>query len=243
MPSPPRAAAGPDDSRLDVILPIGVLLLGLPVAAGHPVVLLPAFAAGDASAATTVTLLLGFLIDVARPSPPGDAARPSPLLPHKRAHQLPRRRHPPWRAPQLPRRRAPRLPRRATGNAFTAATFKASTLGALLPTYHSATTPRRPTPFDSDLPLMGPGGRLFFSTEGTPAILFGSTSVQHQCIPQVTIGTDVTCQAKSGMTEAPRRKDSRFVKIKRNQFVVKFKVCCSKCTLSVFDAEKANKLK
>ncbi|KAL6623352.1 hypothetical protein ACP70R_033231 [Stipagrostis hirtigluma subsp. patula] len=40
---------------------------------------------------------------------------------------------------------------------------------------------------------------------------------------------------------APRRKDSRSVKIKRSKVVVKFKVCCSKCTLSVFDAEKANK--
>ncbi|KAL6654899.1 hypothetical protein ACP70R_008364 [Stipagrostis hirtigluma subsp. patula] len=126
---------------------------------------------------------------------------------------------------------------------------------------HSSPPTTRPPPLEDlrhliqYLPLMGPGGRLFFSTKGTPSTLFGSTSVQHQCIPQVTIGTDVTCQAKSGMVVRsrsmrsrnfliiPRRKDSRSVKIKRNQFVVKFKVCCSKCTLSVFDAEKANKLK
>ncbi|GAB2218480.1 hypothetical protein Droror1_Dr00001704 [Drosera rotundifolia] len=42
-----------------------------------------------------------------------------------------------------------------------------------------------------------------------------------------------------------RRKDARSVKIKRSKDVVKFKVRCSKYlyTLSVFDSEKANKLK
>ncbi|RLN38767.1 60S ribosomal protein L38 [Panicum miliaceum] len=42
-----------------------------------------------------------------------------------------------------------------------------------------------------------------------------------------------------------RRKDVRYVKIKRSKDVVKFKVRCSKYlyTLCVFDAEKANKLK
>ncbi|KAL3520308.1 hypothetical protein ACH5RR_018457, partial [Cinchona calisaya] len=42
-----------------------------------------------------------------------------------------------------------------------------------------------------------------------------------------------------------RRKDARSVKIKRSKDVVKFKVRCSKYlyTLSVFDSEKADKLK
>ncbi|XP_051126472.1 60S ribosomal protein L38-like isoform X2 [Andrographis paniculata] len=42
-----------------------------------------------------------------------------------------------------------------------------------------------------------------------------------------------------------RRKDARSVKIKRSKDVVKFKVRCSKYlyTLSVFDQEKADKLK
>ena len=29
--------------------------------------------------------------------------------------------------------------------------------------------------------------------------MFGSTSVQHECIPQAILGMDVICQAKSGM--------------------------------------------
>ncbi|CAA2959837.1 60S ribosomal L38-like [Olea europaea subsp. europaea] len=42
-----------------------------------------------------------------------------------------------------------------------------------------------------------------------------------------------------------RRKDARSVKIKKSKDVVKFKVRCSKYlyTLSVFDLEKADKLK
>jgi large subunit ribosomal protein L38e len=42
-----------------------------------------------------------------------------------------------------------------------------------------------------------------------------------------------------------RRKDARSVKIKRSKDVVKFKVRCSKYlyTLSVFDTDKADKLK
>ncbi|MED6137072.1 hypothetical protein PIB30_061502 [Stylosanthes scabra] len=42
-----------------------------------------------------------------------------------------------------------------------------------------------------------------------------------------------------------RRKDARWVKIKRSRYVVKFKVRCSKYlnTLCVFDSEKADKLK
>jgi ATP-dependent RNA helicase UAP56/SUB2 len=34
---------------------------------------------------------------------------------------------------------------------------------------------------------------------GAAPILFGSTSVQHECIPQAILGMDVICQAKSGM--------------------------------------------
>jgi len=30
-------------------------------------------------------------------------------------------------------------------------------------------------------------------------IFFGSSSVQHECIPQAILGMDVICQAKSGM--------------------------------------------
>ncbi|CAL9174447.1 unnamed protein product, partial [Musa hybrid cultivar] len=41
--------------------------------------------------------------------------------------------------------------------------------------------------------------RLFFTYWGTAPILFGSPSVQHECIPQAILGMDVICQAKSGM--------------------------------------------
>jgi ATP-dependent RNA helicase UAP56/SUB2 len=34
---------------------------------------------------------------------------------------------------------------------------------------------------------------------GAAPTLFGSTSVQHECIPQAILGMDVICQAKSGM--------------------------------------------
>ncbi|KAF8393225.1 hypothetical protein HHK36_021466 [Tetracentron sinense] len=43
-------------------------------------------------------------------------------------------------------------------------------------------------------------GRSFLLTEGSFApILFGYSSVQHECIPQAILGMDVICQAKSGM--------------------------------------------
>jgi hypothetical protein len=41
--------------------------------------------------------------------------------------------------------------------------------------------------------------RWFFSYWGAAPTLFGSTSVQHECIPQAILGMDVICQAKSGM--------------------------------------------
>ncbi|KAF8389110.1 hypothetical protein HHK36_025796 [Tetracentron sinense] len=41
---------------------------------------------------------------------------------------------------------------------------------------------------------------FFLLTEGSfDPILFGSSSVQHECIPQAILGMDVICQAKSGM--------------------------------------------
>jgi ATP-dependent RNA helicase UAP56/SUB2 len=38
-----------------------------------------------------------------------------------------------------------------------------------------------------------------FTHWGAAPISFGSTSVQHECIPQAILGMDVICQAKSGM--------------------------------------------
>ncbi|KAL0751874.1 hypothetical protein Bca101_033877 [Brassica carinata] len=43
------------------------------------------------------------------------------------------------------------------------------------------------------------GGYLLILNGSLAAIFFGSTSVQHECIPQAILGMDVICQAKSGM--------------------------------------------
>lgn len=45
---------------------------------------------------------------------------------------------------------------------------------------------------------MDPEGYTF-THWGAASISFGSTSVQHECIPQAILGMDVICQAKSGM--------------------------------------------
>jgi ATP-dependent RNA helicase UAP56/SUB2 len=45
---------------------------------------------------------------------------------------------------------------------------------------------------------MDPEGYTFTHWGAAP-ISFGSTSVQHECIPQAILGMDVICQAKSGM--------------------------------------------
>ncbi|KAK6236963.1 hypothetical protein SCA6_012300 [Theobroma cacao] len=40
---------------------------------------------------------------------------------------------------------------------------------------------------------------ILLTTGSLDAIFFGSSSVQHECIPQAILGMDVICQAKSGM--------------------------------------------
>ncbi|CAN7035817.1 unnamed protein product [Brassica oleracea var. botrytis] len=48
-------------------------------------------------------------------------------------------------------------------------------------------------------PMKRYGGYLLILNGSLAAIFFGSTSVQHECIPQAILGMDVICQAKSGM--------------------------------------------
>ncbi|OMO90837.1 hypothetical protein COLO4_18844 [Corchorus olitorius] len=43
------------------------------------------------------------------------------------------------------------------------------------------------------------GGYILLTTGSLDAIFFGSSPVQHECIPQAILGMDVICQAKSGM--------------------------------------------
>ncbi|KAA3468202.1 DEAD-box ATP-dependent RNA helicase 56 [Gossypium australe] len=43
------------------------------------------------------------------------------------------------------------------------------------------------------------GGYILLTTDSFETIFFGSSSVQHECIPQAILGMDVICQAKSGM--------------------------------------------
>lgn len=40
---------------------------------------------------------------------------------------------------------------------------------------------------------------FLLTEESSAPILFDSSSVQHECIPQAILGMDVICQAKSGM--------------------------------------------
>ncbi|MBA0681217.1 hypothetical protein Goari_012871, partial [Gossypium aridum] len=43
------------------------------------------------------------------------------------------------------------------------------------------------------------GGYILLTRDSFETIFFGSSSVQHECIPQAILGMDVICQAKSGM--------------------------------------------
>lgn len=48
-------------------------------------------------------------------------------------------------------------------------------------------------------PLKGSGRSFILTQDSSAPILFDSSLVQHECIPQAILGMDVICQAKSGM--------------------------------------------